>query len=127
MRSMTAGAREARKHQFIRRVRELMTAKGWSQSDLARAAGVGPDRISKYLAGVSLPRVGHARRIAGALGVPVAELALRYDAPVATQVTLDLEGGWAVLNVRELRLRLEDAAEVVTVLEKARRVADEGP
>lgn len=126
MRSRTATAREARKRQFIERVRELMTARGWSQSDLARAAGVGPDRISKYLAGVSLPRIEHARRIAVALGVPVSELALRYDAPLASQVTLDFEGGWAVLNVRELRLRLDDAAEVIALLEKVRQAAERG-
>ncbi|HEY8616111.1 helix-turn-helix transcriptional regulator [Phenylobacterium sp.] len=120
MRQETRAGREKRKQDFILRVRDLLAAKGWSQSDLARAAGVGPDRISKYLSGISLPRIEHARRIAEALQVPVRELALRYDAPEANQVSLQLDGETALLDVRALRLRVEDAMRIAADLNEAR-------
>ena len=37
--------------EFGRRVSDAMIAKDWSQADLARSSGIGPDSISSYING----------------------------------------------------------------------------
>ncbi len=55
-------------------VRELRRRKGWSQQNLADASGVGQDTISSLELGRHQPRPSTLRKIAGALGVEVANL-----------------------------------------------------
>lgn len=65
------------KQEFGRRVFKLMIAKGWNQSDLARAVyGKGPDgyalgrdSISTYIRGRSFPEPVNLTKLAKALGV----------------------------------------------------------
>jgi transcriptional regulator with XRE-family HTH domain len=68
---------------FARRLQELMAAKGWNQSDLARAASthageeadaVTRDNISKYVNAKAFPGPVKLRAIALALGVEKTEL-----------------------------------------------------
>lgn len=62
------------KQEFGRRVYQLMNGKGWSQSDLARAAGLPRDSISTYVNGKSFPQGKSLMKLADALGVPPIEL-----------------------------------------------------
>lgn len=63
-----------RKLAFAARLRKLMIAKDWTQSDLARHAGINRDPVSTYLSGRSFPTDDKARKIARALGVTVKDL-----------------------------------------------------
>jgi transcriptional regulator with XRE-family HTH domain len=76
------------KQEFGRRLYRLMLAKGWTQSELARRAGLARDSVSTYVRGVSLPEALNLDKLAKALGVTAAELlpnhaenAIDNDAP----------------------------------------------
>ncbi len=43
------------KEQFGRKLYELMSSRGWNQSDLARRAGMNRDNISQYVRGRTYP------------------------------------------------------------------------
>lgn len=84
--------------EFARRLQAAMQAKGWNQSELARACekhlpkaskgqiqnlNFGRDRISHYVRGVSLPRPESLAVIAKALGVEQDELMPPLGVPSA--------------------------------------------
>lgn len=54
------------------RIKEILKARGMSQKDLAESIGVTPPSLSQSLSGN--PTIGMLEKIAGALGVPLAEL-----------------------------------------------------
>ena len=56
------------------RVRELRAARGWLQQDLADRAGVSMQTVSNLETGRHVPGTATLAKIAGALGVPLAEL-----------------------------------------------------
>lgn len=72
---------------FARKLHDLMTTRGMSQSDLARAiwgtrkdprgyeVARNRDRVSQYLRGASVPDPANMRKLADALGTTVEELA----------------------------------------------------
>jgi transcriptional regulator with XRE-family HTH domain len=62
------------KQEFGRRLRHLMTQKGWCQSDLARHANIARDSVSTYIRGISLPEPRNLDRLAKALDMPPGEL-----------------------------------------------------
>lgn len=64
---------------FARKLYNLMLAKGWRQSELARRAGLPRDSISTYIRGKTLPTSASAVKLAKALGVEAEEL-LPYSA-----------------------------------------------
>ena len=51
-----------------------MVKKGWSQSELSRATGVGRDSISNYIRGISLPNPRNLKRLADGLAVEMSDL-----------------------------------------------------
>lgn len=53
------------------RVRELREARGWSQRELAAAAGLSQDGVSRIERGGRSPRLDTLEEIATALGVPL--------------------------------------------------------
>lgn len=57
-----------------RRIMHLRMRKRWSQSDLARAAGLNKNLINTTERGITQPRIRNLAAIASALGVPAAEL-----------------------------------------------------
>ncbi len=59
---------------FGRRVRAARVSKGWSQEELAAAAGLDRTYISGLERGVRNPALRTQQRIAQALSVPLAEL-----------------------------------------------------
>lgn len=56
------------------RIRARRTAKGWSQAELAEAAGVGANYVGILERGVKLPTLDTLVSLAKALGVSVADL-----------------------------------------------------
>ena len=77
--------RSIRKIEFAKRVYSLMTKKNWSQSDLARASGLGRDSISQYVRGNNIPSPKNLQKMAGALGVTPVELYPNYEAAAIEQ------------------------------------------
>ena len=73
-----------KRQEFGRRLQQKILSKGWRQSDLARATGIGKDSISHYIRGRSFPGPKALDGIAKALGVSVTDL--MPDAPAAAVV-----------------------------------------
>ncbi len=63
-----------------REIRQLREAKGWSQTKLAADAGMGVSGISQIETGARNPSMTTLARIAGALGVEVADLFPKVEA-----------------------------------------------
>lgn len=57
------------KQEFGRRLYQLMIAKGWRQSELARRADIQRDSVSTYVRGVTWPSQINLEKLAKALGV----------------------------------------------------------
>lgn len=70
-----AAPRDLAKQELARRLSKLIQDRDWTQSDLARAAGLPRELISSYVRGKSFPEPKSLRRIADALLVKVEELA----------------------------------------------------
>lgn len=62
------------KQEFGRRLYKMMMAKGWTQSELARQAGIARDSVSTYVRGVSMPEPLNLQKLAKALDVSATEL-----------------------------------------------------
>ena len=52
-----------------RTIRELREERGWTQLDLAYRLGVGPNTVSNWERGKTVPRVSELRRLAALFGV----------------------------------------------------------
>lgn len=63
---------------FGRRLYELMMAKGWNQSELARRAGLERHDVSYYIRGGDYPTPRHMKGLAAALGVTPRDLIPGY-------------------------------------------------
>ena len=57
-----------------RRIKSLLDQRGWSQDQLARAAGLSNASVGNYIRGENYPRRPKLERIAAALGVSPPEL-----------------------------------------------------
>jgi transcriptional regulator with XRE-family HTH domain len=66
--------KDVSKQQFAERLKRLMHAKGWHQSELARQAGIARDSVSVYIRGRALPKEENAQALARALNVSLEEL-----------------------------------------------------
>lgn len=62
------------KEEFARRVYRLMVQRGWTQSDLARHAGLPRDAISVYVRAKSLPTPVNLAKLAQVFGMKPEEL-----------------------------------------------------
>lgn len=65
--------RQAARQAFAHKLKQLMEAKGWHQSELARQAALPRHSVSVYLRGKSLPTSKNLRALADALSVPIDE------------------------------------------------------
>jgi transcriptional regulator with XRE-family HTH domain len=74
------------KQEFGRRLHSLLIQKGWNQSDLARASGIGKDSISGYIRGRSFPGPNKLQELADAMGMPKEKLL-----PNSLQAAMDEE------------------------------------
>lgn len=66
----------------MREVRQLRLARGWNQTELAFHAGLAPSVISQIENGKRDPSAGTLRKLASALGVEVADLFPKAEAPL---------------------------------------------
>ncbi len=67
-------ALDRREQDVAERIFELREARGWSQTELAKRAGIGRGTMNMVEGGRTAPRLITLRRLARALGVPVREL-----------------------------------------------------
>jgi len=67
-------AKHLTKQEFGQRLYNLMLARGWKQSELARQAGLNRDSVSTYVNGRSLPTPQSLRALARALDMTSEEL-----------------------------------------------------
>jgi transcriptional regulator with XRE-family HTH domain len=122
---------------FARKLQELRIAKGWNQSDLARAiwgtttdsrgrtVAKSRDRISEYEKGISVPEPDNMQKVADALGVTVEELAPRIVANAidredpAMQLTMVTGHPGRVHLVINQLLPLSVAAQIVALVQSA--------
>lgn len=64
-----------RKHVFMaERLRAMLDARGWSQTDLAERAGLTPASVNRYVNGSREPRAETIAAIADALGAKPSDL-----------------------------------------------------
>jgi transcriptional regulator with XRE-family HTH domain len=93
----------ARRHltrqEFAKRIYTLRLAKGWSQSELARQAGLNRDAVSNYARGNNMPDPANLKKLAKALGVEASDLLPNYD-----EQALDMEANPAL----EIKTSQED-------------------
>lgn len=87
------------KELFARRLWRLMTEKGWNQSELARRAGIGRDRVNVYIQGNALPTPENAKKLAAAFGIPVLKLYPEGEALVGAAAA---HGGFAAMTTVDL-------------------------
>lgn len=66
--------RDAARRDFGRRLYDAMIRKGWTQAELSRRSGVGPDSITNYLKYKSLPTDQLLQKLADALGCETDDL-----------------------------------------------------
>ncbi len=102
---------------FGKRVRELRTAAGITQRDLADLTGIDPSTVGKIERGTANPNLSTIGRIAFALGVTVADL--------CSYITLDdIEQGTArgeTENMRFAEARLQQLRQRITQESKAKQ------
>ena len=110
------------KQEFGRRLYGLMMEKPWTQSDLARAAGLGRDSISQYVRGKSVPTPQNLQKLAKALDIDPDVLFPNYAAHAAmveepTFQVKAVDGSasemWLVVN---MKVTSEKAMKVMAIL-----------
>ncbi|MGE0406706.1 MAG: helix-turn-helix domain-containing protein [Candidatus Korobacteraceae bacterium] len=99
-----------------RRIRDWRLARGWSQQQLADAAGVSQSGVVHLERGDTNPQLGTLREVAAALGRSVRELVLG-----AVPETQDK---CALLHERVRRIVNSDDADAITVMEWGIRSAE---
>lgn len=112
------------KQEFGRRIYNLMVAKGWTQSELARQSGLPRDRISNYVRGVALPTPTNVHSLAASFGVEPESLlpnhteqAIGDDTPSFDMKTSTSAPGKAWLRVNRLVL-FSTAVKIAELLEQ---------
>lgn len=116
---------EITKIEFGRRLQHLHLAKGWNQSDLARAAGLGRDAISTYINGRSFPEPKSLLALAEALQVDPSELlpnsvamAMKQDAAPVLEIKQSAGHPDKVyLRVNRV-VTFEQAAQIFSILKE---------
>jgi transcriptional regulator with XRE-family HTH domain len=127
--SPTADAKATRdevKKEFGRRVYTLMLQRGWTQSELAKEAGLTRDAISRYTRHVSIPEPHALLKLANALGVDREALLPDYEGvtkDVASETPLRIEAvrsdpsmAWITIN---RMVKMSAIPKILAVLEEA--------
>lgn len=118
--------KELGKLEFGRRLMQLMLDKGWNQSDLARAAGLGRDAVSTYVRGRSFPEPRSLRALADALGIAPGDLlpnsvAMAIDADTAPTLEIKQAAGHpdrVFIRINRM-VSLEQAAAIFNIIKGA--------
>lgn len=78
-------ARHAKSRQLAQRIQLMLEQKGWTQSELARRAGINRDVVSKTMSGFSFPSLESTRAMARALNVQVTDLTDAFEESAAVR------------------------------------------
>jgi transcriptional regulator with XRE-family HTH domain len=121
--NVTSAPKEVQKHQFARNLYRRLLELGWNQSDLARAADIGRDRVSVYVRGITFPEPVTLQKIADALECKAEDLAPSItEAAIADELpAVELRQSLANPQRAWLRVNREvtfaTAAKVIAILE----------
>ena len=125
-RAQAPAPREMVRQDFGRNLWNLILKRGMSQSDLARASGLGRDSVSGYIRGKNLPDPKNAKKRATALGITVEELypgaaerAMDSELPAVELRQAAGHPGKAWLRVNR-SVSFATAAKIVALLEQER-------
>jgi transcriptional regulator with XRE-family HTH domain len=112
------------KEEFARRVYRLMVQRGWTQSDLARHAGLPRDAISVYVRAKSLPTPVNLAKLAACFGMKAEELlpnivesAIDNDQPAFEMRASTAAPGKVWLRVNRL-VSMSTAVKIAELLEQ---------
>jgi transcriptional regulator with XRE-family HTH domain len=72
------------------KLKTLMPVNGFDQAELARKSGIRPNSISRYLAGLNMPRPAQLAKLAAALRVDISELLTENTAAAAPAAVSNL-------------------------------------
>lgn len=118
------------KQEFGRRLYQLMLARGWNQSELARQADLPRDSVSTYIRGRTLPTPKSLQAMADALGVTPADIlpnsiesAVDEDMPSIEMRVSTSAPSMAWLRINRL-VSLSTAAKVIEMIEGESEAAD---
>jgi transcriptional regulator with XRE-family HTH domain len=95
------------KEDFARNLYRLMQAKGWSQSDLARRAGLTRASISDYMNSRAAPTPRSVHNLAKALGVKEHEIMPNHIANAISDDAVSFEMKVSDGNPNLVRLRMD--------------------
>ncbi len=117
--------RTSTKEEFAKRLYHAMENKGWTQSQLARYAGLNRDAVSTYIRGRSMPSPESLNKMAKVLDVKAEDLLPNYfESAVHAQPTrMELkeihgEDGYMWLKL-DMRLPREIAVKVFMLVNEA--------
>lgn len=115
----TNAADEVRRREFAERIRVRMNQRNWSQSDLARAAGLKRDAISTYLSAKRWPSPASLKAMADALKTTSEDLipAVSYAAPLVPALEISQEGDGMNLKINQ-RVSMEKAIRILAILKE---------
>ena len=118
------------KQEFGRRLYQLMLARGWNQSELARQVDLPRDSVSTYIRGRTLPTPKSLQAMADALGVTPADIlpnsiesAVDEDMPSIEMRVSTSAPSMAWLRINRL-VSLSTAAKVIEMIEGESEAAD---
>ncbi len=116
--ALAEGVDEARRA-FGDRVRVRMNQKGWTQSELARKAGLKRDSISTYINGKTWPDPANLKRLAATLGCTPEELipSLTVKPPAAPPIQVTQDGDGMHLRISK-RVSFGQASRILAILEE---------
>lgn len=101
---------------FAATLKVHLTRKGWSQSELARQAGLGRDLVSDYLNAKSLPSELNASRLAAAIGVSLSDLMPPQLSTGEANIAMEAFGPGV------LRVRFDGVMPMVAALTLAQKI-----
>ena len=112
------------KQEFARRLKALLIHKEWSQSDLARRAGLTRDAVSTYCRGASFPTEKNLEKLSKALDVPSeqllpnkVEMSIDYDTPSMSMKESASYPGKTWLQINRL-VRTKTALKVMMLMDE---------
>ena len=123
MPNVTSAPKDVQRHQFARNLYRRLLEMGWNQSDLARAADIGRDRISVYVRGLTFPEPVTLQKIADALDCKPEDLAPSITEQAIADELPAVELRQSLANPQRAWLRVNrevtfaTAAKVIAILE----------
>lgn len=121
------GNRSSTKEEFAKRLYKAMENKGWTQSQLARYAGLNRDAISTYIRGRSIPSPDSLSKMAKVLDVKAEDLLPKYFESAAQEQPTRMElkeihgeSGYMWLKIN-MRLPRDIAIKVFMLINEANK------